>query len=348
MPSGTILSLQRTIGNQATRRILDKETLRRQQHSSIQRAAVDTDVAASIGKEARPALSFWAGKNKDEEAEKNEVNIIPGGVSQLDFSTVTPEAFKKSRTLQATIFKLATAAVTTQFSKAQAAVSSSAAKGAEISALKKGKQNTVPEFAKGVIEKCEKKPYATLQEMNDIARGRVNVNNEDDMEKIAANLKVDSQTSTPPRRTKDGVTKYPRWHVITNDPTGLTFEWQIGTKATTTLYEKKGIKIPPLLRTAAAAAKKELPETADIHDISYAVFSQMASSKDPATVAAAEEYKVPEFVDKVNRTSHKSGKLGQSNPEFQKEIDSLLEEADNLLSALVDGGKSSLLVKLLH
>ncbi len=338
-----VVALQRTIGNQATQRIILRELASRKPKSLIQRDPVTTAESGVIKKGAASAKSFWTHK---EQAKTLTGNSYTKGVSTLDFAKVKLADFKQKRTLQEIVFDLAQKTVDNQKSKAEAILSSKDVKGAEVSALKK--RSTFEAFVTGVIDKCEQKPYETLSEMDDIARGRVNVKSEEDMNKVAAGLTPGAKDITAPRKTSEGITKYPRWHVITYDPTGMTFEWQIGTHATTTLYEIKRIVFPPALKTAAEKQGKHVPEKADIHDLEYAVFQRMISSKNPDTAAAAQEYKVPAFVKKVALASQKSGKLGESNPEFMGEINALLDEASDLLRQLVEGGKTDLLVPLLH
>lgn len=325
LTSTTILRLQRTIGNQATGRLIQRELNKSKKESLIQRIATDNRLLGETGQE-NSARSKGFFENKQ----------------ALDFSTIEVAEFKTNKKLQATVFNIAQKTVDNQLSLGNGILSGLGLKEVSISALKK--RDTLPGFVKGVIEKCESKPYKKLSQMDDMARGRFETTNKADMKKIVGGLQTQTKVITAPRKTKDGVTSYPRYHIITMDSTGMSFEWQVGTKATTDLYEAEEIIVPPSLITEAEKAKKHLKPKANIHDISYAVFQRMVN-KYPEI---AETYKVAEFVKKVNLASQTSGDLGESTTEFKGEISELLVEATKLLTVLVENGATPQIVSLLH
>lgn len=336
-----VATLQRTIGNQATGRVIQRELARRKSEIIIQRATVTDEEETAIETGAASAKGFWS----DQEKEKEKIDSAQG-VPSLNFSKVTLVDFKKKIPLQKTVFELAGKTVDYQKSKAAAILGGNGIKDARVSALKK--RDDFTEFVAGVIQKCEQKPYATLGEMDDMARGRFEVTNEADALKVFKALEPDAVSFTLPRTNKQGVTFYPRYHVIMRNPTGMTFEWQVGTKSTTYAYEEKGIKIPSALKEAAEAAGKHIKDTADLHDIDYAVFGKMLSSKDPEIAAAAQQYKLEPFHAKAALLLQKTGKDGEVNPELQAEVAELLGEASQLLEDLIAGGKTDMMVPFLH
>ena len=139
-----------------------------------------------------------------------------------------------------------------------------------------------------------------------------------------------------------GVIRYPRYHIVVEDPqTGLTHEWQIGTKATSDLYETKGIVIPSELEAAAGKLGKKFRN--DIHDIEYDIF-QAFNKKDPATSASLG---IPEFVSKVAAASERSG-AGAAHTGLAGDIATLHADASRLLQALVDAKGGEFVAGLLH
>jgi hypothetical protein len=199
----------------------------------------------------------------------------------------------------------------------------------------------------GILEKCARKDYPIVGQMDDIIRGRLNITDGSQVARVAEAMQL--QTRYPVKQVVDprvekgtGVIRYPRHHIIVEDPqSGLTHEWQIGTKATSTLYETQGIKIPAELGAAASKLGKHF--RTDIHDIEYDIF-QAFTKREPAVAASLG---IPEFISKVARASERSG-AGAAHTELGADIAALHADAERLLQALVDKQGAEYVAGLLH
>ena len=86
------------------------------------------------------------------------------------------------------------------------------------------KRDDFDSFVKGVIEKCKRKGYDRIGQMDDIVRGRFNLDLGPDVERIA--IALQTQTEFPvtvverPRRPNQYGYGYPRWHVVVRDTSG--------------------------------------------------------------------------------------------------------------------------------
>ena len=191
------------------------------------------------------------------------------------------------------------------------------------------KRDDFDSFIKGVIEKCKRKGYARIGQMDDIVRGRFNLDLGPDVEKIA--IALQKQTEFPvttverPRRPNQYGYGYPRWHVVVHDTSGITHEWQVGTQAVTEVYEKRGIVIP--------SAVGALPEGMhnDIHDIEYDILRRI--QEDHPDIAAS--VGIPEFRHRVDLISAQAGSQGKNMPELDKRIDELHGSCSTILKDLV-------------
>ena len=84
------MTLQRSIGNQATTRIILRELLSRKNQRLVQRLATDNSLLDENGQQnSSKSKGFWSDKQA------------------LDFSTVTLDDFKTKKNLQTTNFDLA-------------------------------------------------------------------------------------------------------------------------------------------------------------------------------------------------------------------------------------------------
>jgi hypothetical protein len=209
------------------------------------------------------------------------------------------------------------------------------------------KRDNLNDFVTGVVKKCERNQYAEVGQMGDIARGRVDLASAADVEKLVA--AIQSQTDVPvrlenPRVDKaSGLVKYPRWHINATDPkTGLKFEWQIGTQATSMLYERKGIAIPPALERTAKRMNRHF--NPDLHDIEYDVF-QTVNKKHPDV---AKRYGVDKVIQAVAAMSDETGRLGQQTPHLRARIRVLHQQASQVLDALVRGQGAEWVAQFFH
>ena len=218
------------------------------------------------------------------------------------------------------------------------------------------KRDKFDEFVTGVAEKVERNKYTRVAQMDDIVRGRFDMADREGVEKVAQALRkqttyklhIDEKGKTAfyPPRLQEGtnIVRYPRYHVILKDfETGLTHEWQVGTEATTKLYEfaTPGIAIPKEM--AAAAEKLGKKFKPDLHDIEFDLF-QAINKKYPDVAA---RHHLPEFIREVAVASDKSF-AGEVSSELFRTIDALHRRAEIILAGLVDEMKPEWVVQFFH
>ena len=146
-----------------------------------------------------------------------------------------------------------------------------------------GKEVTEAQFNQGVGNKVKAKGYTHLGQMDDMTRGRFYADNMKQVEDVVSALLSQTEYKvkeiTPPRsplKNDPTLFAYPRYHVILEDPeTGFTHEWQVGTRATAHVIEKKNIELPGKLVTALGDARKKIPANnrSNIHDVNYVLFT---------------------------------------------------------------------------
>jgi hypothetical protein len=194
------------------------------------------------------------------------------------------------------------------------------------------KRDKFGEFVAGIAEKMGRKGYSNVYEMDDIVRGRMDLGTQQDVLRMVKALSQQNRYGikeiVAPRAREGVAMGYPRFHVILRDPkTGLTHEWQIGTKAVTRVFEKPGITIPGKLKL-----KKGMHT--DIHDIEYDIFKAVQDKHKEL----AKELGIPAFRKKVAEVAAKAGKQGSKLPEkeLEKAIDALHKEAAAILEKLVE------------
>ncbi len=160
------------------------------------------------------------------------------------------------------------------------------------------------EFLRGVQEKCARKGYERIGQMDDMVRGRFNAPDRAAVEDIVGELRnsgYEVKEVVAPR-VADGVETYSRYHVVLRDAeTGLTHEWQVGTDATTSLYEGQGIRIPDSLAAARDAAGKHFNN--DLHDVYYDLFKSV-NAKNPEL---GERYGLGDFIGQVESAAPRAG-----------------------------------------
>jgi hypothetical protein len=218
--------------------------------------------------------------------------------------------------------------------------------GADAEIISIRKRDELASFISGIIEKCGRKDYPILGQMDDIIRGRLNITDGEEVPKVVKAIREQSAFKVKhvdaPRVNDAGVIRYPRYHVIVEDPaTGLTHEWQIGTRATSQLYETQGIKIPPELEAAAAKLGKHF--RTDIHDIEYDIF-QTFNKREPGVAA---ELGIPGFIARVAQASQDSA-AGAADTKLGTNIANLHGEANALLKALVDRKGAEYVAGMFH
>jgi hypothetical protein len=211
------------------------------------------------------------------------------------------------------------------------------------------KRDTLKEFVPGVLDKMERNKYARVSEMDDIVRGRFNMPDREGVEKVAQALRKQEafkvKEVTAPRLVKGtSVVRYPRYHVILEDAeTGIAHEWQVGTQATTDLYEEVGIVIPKEMDAAAKRLGKKFHN--DLHDIEYDVFQQLVKQKENAALAT--KLRIPEFIADVAKASNRSFE-GEAFTELNETIKVLHERASEILEGLVSEKGGEWVAKFFH
>ena len=157
-------------------------------------------------------------------------------------------------------------------------------KGADAEIISIRKREDLAGFVKGILEKCERKDYPILGQMDDIIRGPPEHHGRagggegraGDARAVRASGSSRSSTRAWPMPAS---IRYPRYHIIVEDTlTGLTHEWQIGTKATSTLYETTGHQ-DSRRSCEAAASKLGKHFRTDIHDIEYDIFQAVQQAR---------------------------------------------------------------------
>jgi len=193
------------------------------------------------------------------------------------------------------------------------------------------KRESFEAFRDGVLEKVHRKEYKTVSDMDDMARGRINLPTGADVKRVVAALETQRVFAIHgavqgPQPREEVALGYPRYHIIVEDPkTGFTFEWQVGTQRTTDFFELEGIQLGKL--TLKEGMKS------NIHDIEYDIFFYLQKQHR----ALADELGIPVFRKKVAEYAAKTFE-GSTIPEteFRQSLAELHGEASRLLKALID------------
>lgn len=118
---------------------------------------------------------------------------------------------------------------------------------------------------------------------------------------------------------------YPRFHVIMKDPhTGRTFEWQVGTRVTTTLFEQPGIDI------GTSTLKKGMKP--NIHDIEYDIFKAVQDTNQ----ALATNLGIPVFRRDVAKAAARTGREQLTDSELQHLLSDFHKRASKILHSLIE------------
>lgn len=241
---------------------------------------------------------------------------------------MSPEEFEQDPEAQKTLFETAKTVRDQQQSFAEGLLAEKKVTGIVKSILKR---NTLEAFVKGIIEKCKRNGYTKIGQMDDIVRGRFDLKAGADVDTIAAAMQAQTRypiksTEAPRRPQEGGGFGYPRWHVVVLDPvTKLTHEWQIGTRATTEVFETPGIKLPDGVKLGPGMKN-------DLHDIEYDIFRGI-KRKYPKV---HQRHGLPAFHKAVDKIAAEAGLRGDATPELKLKIIQLHVGAGRHLQKLVD------------
>jgi hypothetical protein len=249
------------------------------------------------------------------------------GKAPLDMS---PDEFEKDQDAQYQLFTQAKSCRARMRALADEIMAQQEIKGGQADSILK--RDSLPEFVKGVVDKCRRNGYKQIKQMDDIVRGRFDLRSKDDVNTVAAAMKGQSKYPAvlvvPPNRPlAGGGFGYPRWHIILSDPgSGLTHEWQIGTKAVTDVFEKPGVKLPDGVKRVCPGLRN------DIHDVDFDIFRSI-KKKYPDV---HQRYGLEGFHGKVDAAAAEAGMKGDKTPDLAKKIAALHKEASDHFQKLVD------------
>jgi hypothetical protein len=196
--------------------------------------------------------------------------------------------------------------------------------------ISKTKRPTPAELREAILDKMKDRKYKAVGEMDDIVRARYDAEDPADVEAFVKGLQQDPTFSEIQRpQAREGVAwGYPRYHVIMKDAeTGLTHEWQIGTRASTELFERKGIRLGNRILPNCPHAS-----FGDLHDIEYDIFKKIQKAE--PDVAA--HFKIPEYRRELAEFSAKTGLQRMDPDELERGIVEFHERASKILAELID------------
>ena len=126
-------------------------------------------------------------------------------------------------------------------------------------------------FIGGVLEKNSRKNYKQVGDMADMSRGRFDLDAEADVDSVAFSLRSRLEKEFGPENIefvpKRGT--YKRYHIVVKDAaTGVSHEFQIGTKALTEFIEGQKIKLPAGVQLHAAP---------DFHTVVYDTLDNLSN-----------------------------------------------------------------------
>jgi len=256
---------------------------------------------------------------------------------------LTPQELLNNKGAQQTVFDYATKMRDTQRVFAQDLLERLKIDGEVTSILKR---ETLEEFVDGVINKTTRNGYDYIGQMDDMSRGRFDLKSWQDVDHVFQFLKEQTAHKVTnvelPRRPvslEDGTGYgYPRFHVVVQDPkTLITHEWQIGTKATSQIFETPGIKIPNELELNPRMHT-------DLHDIEYDIFRAIQAEHPEI----AQEYRIPDFRAQLDQFAAESGRSGAQTPNLEVRIDEFLVRAAEILQDLMNGPGPEFIKQFYH
>lgn len=139
-------------------------------------------------------------------------------------------------------------------------------------------------FIAGVLEKNARKDYASVGDMADMSRGRFDLDAEADVDAVAWQLRGRLEKEFGPENVewvpKRGT--YKRYHIVVRDAaTGVSHEFQIGTKALTEFVEGVKIKLPPGVELHAAP---------DFHTVVYDTLDNLTDPQITKKLGLSDEF----------------------------------------------------------
>jgi len=191
------------------------------------------------------------------------------------------------------------------------------------------KRPSAAALAAAIHEKCARNHYLHVGQMDDIVRGRFDLIDADGVERVVVALQLQRQfpvkEAVGPRRPQPGGGYgYPRWHIVVRDPeTGLSHEWQVGTRAVTEVYEREGITLPAGLLLGSGMRP-------NLHDLEYEVFFAIRLR----FRAVYDEQGLPAFHERVDQLAAEAGLSGAATPDLEGRIATLHEAASGHLRRL--------------
>ncbi len=217
------------------------------------------------------------------------------------------------------------------------------------------KRENVNHFWTSVVQKMYRKKYESVRQMPDLARGRIDVNGGDDVgmavkmiQKLASTrgFQVDVESPRRPIAGKPGFFGYPRYHIILKNTDGIQFEWQVGTRATSHVWEMPGIPIPKGLRLPAGTRS-------DIHDIEYRIFQPIwkkasLPNAEPGLVALERDLALRKFSEEVDLLAAESALRGDQTPDLSRRVAALHRRAGEILNELVNRKGNSYVETMLN
>lgn len=129
-----------------------------------------------------------------------------------------------------------------------------------------------------------------------------------------------------------------RAEVVQDSKTMITHEWQVGTKATTDLFENPGITIPDGLTLKEGMRK-------NLHDIEYDIFKAI---QDKMPDEFAQKYSIPDFRSRLDQLAAKTGDLGSQTPNLTEEIAQFHSEASEILKKLYEENGAKFIENFYH
>ncbi len=276
---------------------------------------------------------------------------LPGVIDNWVLA-LSPAEFEVNEPAQDRLFEMAQAVRSRQQTFGEDALGVTKEGGDVTSILKR---NSKGAFVSGVVAKCKRNGYRTIGQMDDMVRGRFDLNGGDDVYRVARYLLYDLpiqaslrspvtslhpadvpvvvlEAAEAPRREVEvpectgGGHGYPRFHVIVMDPeTSITHEWQIGTESVSRVYELHGVKLPPGMDLDFELGRIG----ADLHDIDYDIFRQGVKKH---SKKAYSELELDVFGHRLDMLSAKAHCVGVS----KGEIEDIQDAAADRLEEVVD------------
>jgi len=289
------------------------------------------EVAKAVTERALKEFAETSAERIAKEAAENATKQLTEKLAQYPLGSplrLTPAELLNNKEAQQTLYDMAKNMRDEQAAYAKKLLEELNISGEVTSILKR---DSLEEFIEGVTKKMERNDYAFAGQMDDMSRGRFNLDSWEDVSKLTEFMKNQSNwvDDFGPRRLQpNGGYGYPRYHLIVQDAeTFITHEWQIGTKATTELFESvtPGIKIPEGL-----PLKEKMHN--DLHDIEYDIFKAIQDKKPDL----AQKYGIPEFRSQLDLFAGETGKFGMQVPNLTAEISKFHSEASEILRGLFD------------